>query len=74
MKSALQFQRPDGRANFEAARNAVRAQLADASTDDAFKAFQQLAHDFDAGVFKVKPDLLGSVLCWKPEDREISAS
>ena len=73
MKVAPQFQRPEGRAEFERSRNAVRALLADAAPDDALRALLQLESDFDSGVFKLKPDLLGSVLCWKPEDREISA-
>ncbi len=73
MKVAPHFQRPDGRTDFERTRNAVRALLADAEPDEALRAFMQMEIDFDAGVFKVKPDLLGSVLCWKPEDREISA-
>ena len=73
MKVAPHFQRPEGRAEFERSRNAVRAMLADAATDDALRAFVQMENDFDAGVFKMKPELLGSVLCWKPEDREISA-
>jgi hypothetical protein len=73
MKIAPQFQRPDGRADFERTRNGVRQMLADSAPDDAFRAFLQLETDFDAGVFKVKPGLLGSVLCWKPDDRELSA-
>ena len=73
MKVAPHFQRPDGRTDFERARNAVRASLGDSNPDEILRAFLQLDNEFDAGVFKMKPDLLGSVLCWKPEDREISA-
>lgn len=73
MKVAPHFQRPDGRAEFERSRNAVRALLADSAPDEVLRAFVQMEHDFDAGIFKVKPDLLGSVLCWKPADRELSA-
>jgi len=73
MKYAPQFQRAEGRGEFERARNAVRAMLADGSADESFQAFACLESDFDAGVMKVKPDLLGSVLCWKAEDRELSA-
>ncbi len=73
MKFVPQFQRPEGRSEFERARNAVRTMLPDASADESFQAFLRLESDFDAGVFKVKPDLLGSVLCWKPEDRDLSA-
>ena len=73
MKISPQFQRPEGRSEFERARNAVRAQLADGPSDESFQAFLRVESDFDAGVLRVKPDLLGSVLCWKPEDRELSA-
>ncbi|HEX4331612.1 MAG TPA: hypothetical protein VH040_05720 [Usitatibacter sp.] len=73
MKIAPQFQRLEGRSEFERARNAVRTMLPDASPDESFQAFLRIESDFDAGVLKVKPDLLGSVLCWKPEDRELSA-
>jgi hypothetical protein len=73
MKTVAQFQRPEGRAEFERARNAVRATFTDGAPDNSFQAFARLEADFDAGVFKVKPDLLGSALCWKPDDRELSA-
>jgi hypothetical protein len=73
MKIVPQFQRPDGRSDFERARNAVRAMLTDGPPEEAFQAFLKLDQDFDAGVFRVKPDLLGSVLCWKPDDREVSS-
>ena len=64
MKVAPHFQRADTRAEFERSRNAVRTMLADAAPDDALRAFVIMENDFDAGVFKMKPDLLGSVLCW----------
>ena len=73
MKVAPHFQRADARAEFERSRNAIRAMLADGSAEETARAFLQMESDFDAGVFKMKPELLGSVLCWKPEDRELSA-
>lgn len=73
MKTVPQFNRPEGRCDFERARNAVRGLLTDGAPDDGYDAFLKLDHDFDAGVCKVKPDLLGSVLCWKPDDRELSS-
>ncbi|MGZ5037324.1 MAG: hypothetical protein ACXWGT_11200 [Usitatibacter sp.] len=73
MKIALQFQRPEGRADFERARNSIRAMLADNSADECLRAILALENDFDAGVFRMKPELLGSVLCWKPDDRALSA-
>ncbi len=73
IKNAPQFQRPEGRADFERARNATRAMLSDASPEEALKAIIRLEHDLDEGVLKVKAQLLGSVLCWKPDDRALSA-
>jgi len=73
MKVAPNFQRPEGRAEFERARNAVRNMIVEDPSDESFQAFLRLEGDLDAGVVKVKPELLGSVLCWKPEDRDLSA-
>jgi len=73
IKSALQFQRPEGRADFERARNAVKAMLSDATPEEALNAIRRLDQELDDGVLKVKADLLGSVLCWKPDDRTLSA-
>jgi hypothetical protein len=72
-KCAPQFQRPEGRAEFERNRNAARAMLSDGSPDEALGAITRLEHDFDEGVRRVKAELLGSVLCWKPDDRALSA-
>jgi hypothetical protein len=73
IKGAPQFHRPEGRAEFERARSATRNMLSDASPEEALRALQRLEHDLDDGVFKVKADLLGSVLCGKPDDRALSA-
>jgi hypothetical protein len=73
IKNIPQFQRPEGRADFERARNAVRAMLGDGAPDDIIKTLTRLDADLDEGVFKVKAELLGSVLCWKPDDRTLSA-
>jgi hypothetical protein len=73
IKSAPQFQRPEGRAEFERARNAAKALLSDGSPDEALAAIVRLDSELDVGVLKVKPDLLGSVLCWKPDDKTLSA-
>jgi len=72
-KSAPQFQRPEGRADFERARNAARQLLADSSPEEALNAITRLDHELDEGVYRVKAELLGSVLCWKPDDRALSA-
>jgi hypothetical protein len=73
IKSIPQFQNPAGRADFERARNAVRGMLADASPDEIMAAIARIDADLDEGVYKLKAELLGSVLCWKPEDRGLSA-
>ena len=73
MKTAPQFRRPNGRADFERARNALRGILADAAPEELCSTIAKLDSDLDDGVFRVKAELLGSVLCWKPEDRELSA-
>ena len=73
IKIVPQFQNPGGRADFERARNAVRAMLADGSPDEIMAAIAKIDADLDEGVCKVKAELLGSVLCWKPEDRALSA-
>src|SRR5436190_13549710 len=73
IRSAPQFQRPEGRAEFDRSRNACKAMLAEAAPEEALRAMARLDHELDDGVFKVKGDLLGSVLCWKPDDRALSA-
>jgi hypothetical protein len=73
IKSIPQFQRPEGRAEFERSRNAVRSMLGEATPDDVMRAIGKLDADLDEGVFKMKAELLGSVLCWKPDDRALSA-
>jgi hypothetical protein len=73
VKTIPQFQRPEGRAEFERARNALRAMMADASPDEVMAAVTRLDADLDEGVYRMKSDLLGSVLMWKPEDRALSA-
>ena len=58
MKSAPQFQRPEGRAEFERARNATRAMLSDTSPEEVLNAPDQL----DKEVFwSVKKHVEGSL-------------
>jgi hypothetical protein len=72
-KSAPQFQRPEGRAEFERSRNAAKQLLSDAAPEEALGAVARLDHELDEGIYRVKGELLGSVLCWKPDDRALSA-
>src|ERR1700752_607998 len=72
MKNAPQFQGSHGRAEYERARNALRTMMADASPDETLAAVNRLDTDLDDGVDRLKKELLGSVLCWKPGARELS--
>jgi hypothetical protein len=72
MKSIFNFQRPNARADFERMRSAVRSMLNNSPSGEIVRVFEQLAAELDAGVRKVKPELLGSPLSWNPEDRELS--
>ena len=72
-RSAPQFQRPEGRADFERARNGARQLLGESSPEEALNAIARLDHELDDGVYRLKSELLGSVLCWKPDDRALSA-
>src|SRR5437773_12231262 len=73
MPSKPQFQTTHGRSEYERARNALRAMLADGTPDEVFNHYLALDATLDAGVARVKSDLLGSVLCWTAEDRTLSA-
>lgn len=73
IKSAPQFQRSEGRAEFDRQRNAAKQMLSEAPADEALKAIVRLDGELDEGALKVKPDLLGSVLCWKPDDKTLSS-
>lgn len=73
IKSAPQFQRPEGRAELDRMRNAAKAMLSDGSPDEAMRAIARLDQELDEGVLKVKPGLLGSMLCWKPDDKSLSS-
>jgi hypothetical protein len=64
---------PIKRTDYERQRNALRGMLAEGSPDDIFNAYLALDATLDASVARVKGDLLGSTLCWKAEDRTLSA-
>ena len=66
------MQRPNGRADFERARNTVRTMLNSAASGEVLRAFDNLEAELDAGVRKLKPELLGSSLSWNPDDRGVS--
>ena len=71
MKSNLlqQFQRPDGRAEFER----LRRELRNASLEESgAERILEVGNLLDAGVARIKKDLLGSALCWNDESQQLS--
>jgi hypothetical protein len=72
MTATPQFQRPNARSDFERTRNSVRTMLNTAASADVVQAFERLQGELDAGVRRVKPELLGSALSWNPDDRGLS--
>lgn len=73
MPTKPQFQAANGRLEYERARNALRAALAEGNPEELFESYLALDATLDAGVARVKSHLLGSVLCWTVDDRALSA-
>lgn len=69
----LQFQRPDCRAEFDKVRNALKASLLDAGTEEAAGRLLDLGAALDTGVARMKRDLLGSALCWNEDNQAVTA-
>ena len=67
MKTNLltQFHRPDGRAEFER----VRRELKNVADESAAERILELGSILDAGVARVKRDLLCSALCWNEDSQ-----
>ena len=70
---SLQYQRPDGRADFERARRALQAELAQMDAGEAGAALAELAGTLDSGVARIKRELLGSSLCWNEDNQRLAA-
>ena len=71
MKTNLlqQFHRPDGRAEFERVRRDLRNGTLDESSGERIL---ELGSLLDAGVARIKKDLLCSALCWNDESQQQS--
>src|SRR6476661_6306156 len=70
---SLQYQRPDGRADFKRARRALQAELAQMDAGEAGAALAELAGTLDSGVARIKRELLGSSLCWNEDNQRLAA-
>src|SRR5512132_3061580 len=71
--NSLQFNRPDIRADFERTRRELRANLLESGAEAALDELVDLGNLLDAGVARIKRDLLGSALCWNEENKQLIA-
>jgi hypothetical protein len=70
---SIQYQRPEGRADFERARRALQSSLGHGSADDAAAALAELGSALDTGVARIKRELVGSSLCWNEDNQRLAA-
>lgn len=70
---STQYQRPEGRADFERARRALQSALPQMDAAQAQGALAELAGALDSGVARIKRDLLGSSLCWNEDNQRLAA-
>jgi hypothetical protein len=69
----IQFQRADGRAEFDKVRNALKASLLEDGVEDGAARLLDLGAALDTGVARMKRDLLGSSLCWNEDNQLVTA-
>jgi hypothetical protein len=69
----LQFRRPEGRAELDKVRNALKASLLESGVEDAARRLLDLGAALDTGVARMKRDLLGSALCWNEDNQVVTA-
>jgi hypothetical protein len=69
----LSFQRPECRAEFERARQALRNATGVDATDECAARLLELGAALDVGVARLKRDLLGSALCWNEDNQLVTA-
>ena len=67
----LQFQRPDGRIEFDRARKDLKNVLRECSTEIAAGRPPDFGASLDTGVARLKRDLVGSALCWNDENQQL---
>ncbi len=70
---SLQYQRPEGRADFERVRRAMQAALGAMGAEEGAAALAELAGTLDAGVARIKRELVGSSLCWNEDNQCLAA-
>lgn len=69
----LQFQRPECRGEFDKIRNALKSSLLESGVEDGAGRLLDLGAALDAGVARMKRDLLGSSLCWNEDNQLVTA-
>lgn len=67
------FQRADGRAEFERVRRELNAELLAKPLHDASACLIELGNTLDTGVARCKRDLLASALCWNEDNQTMVA-
>jgi hypothetical protein len=68
----LQFQRPDGRADFERTRRELKGALLGEGPQAAAERLAALGAALDTGVTRMKRELLGTSLCWNDENQQLA--
>lgn len=69
----LSFQRPECRAEYERARQALRTGLLEEGIEEGALRLIELGAALDVGVARLKRELLASSLCWNEENQQITA-
>lgn len=68
----LQFQRPDGRSEFDRTRRDLKSSLLDQGTEAAAGRLSDLGAALDTGVTRLKRELLGTSLCWNDDNQALA--
>lgn len=69
----LQFKRPECRGEFDKIRNELKSSLLQSGNEDGAGRLLDLREALDAGVARIKRDLLGSSLCWNEDNQLVTA-
>ena len=69
---ALQFQRPDARAEFERTRREMKGNVLEGGAEAAAERLLELGGILDSGVARIKRELLASALCWNEEHEQLN--
>src|SRR5688572_17718394 len=68
----LQFQRPDGRSEFERTRRDIKTSLLEQGTEAAAGRLSDFSAALDTGVTRLKRELLGTSLCWNDDNQALA--